>query len=350
MEVRVLEKTQLYPLLDKLIDEVEVIGVKQKKGKYVYEKLSKGSEFCPDFDVTVQPPKRFIFPPRESILKFSYKENVVVDACFDDKYQVLWEVHPYDIKSINLLDLMFKTTNKDEHYLRRRENTFIVGIDPKRASEKSFWAVMEADKIERGFDLMLTDIGEEYTVTVGTQRGQKMLDRYGIFTKATDAQVQERDKVKKNLKNLCSPERKLNFSLEALPYLLMKAYDADIWKEKAEKCFSCGSCNFVCPTCYCFDVQDKVSEDLKYGERYRVWDGCLLQNFAVVATGENFRKERYQRYRHRFYRKGLYIKREYGEFACVGCGRCAISCLSGIADPIEVYNEVFNYLKGAVIL
>jgi len=350
MEERILKKTQLSSLLDRVIDEVPVVGVKQKKGKYIYARLNQGEEFCPDFDVTVQSPKRFIFPPKETILDFSNGEGPTVNPRFESKYQVIWGVHPYDIKGINVLDLMFRDTNEDRHYLTRRENTVIVGIDPVRASEKSFWAAMKADKVNSGFDLMLTDIGEEYVVTVATRRGRDMLDKYGVSTTASHAQMQTRDKVKDKLKDLCHPERKLDFPLEALPYILMRADKAEVWEEKAEKCFSCGSCNLVCPTCYCFDVQDEVSTDFKRGERYRMWDGCLLKGFATVASGENFRKERYQRYRHRFYRKGLYIKKAYGEFACVGCGRCAIACLPDIADPIDVYNRVFNYLKGALVL
>lgn len=350
MEERVLEKEKLRSLLEKFINEAEVVGVCQRKGKYVYEKLESPDEFCPDFDVTCQSPKRYIFPPREDLLRFALGEKIAAEALFDDKFRVIWGVHPYDIKAINIVDLMFESTNKDKHYLQRRQNTFIVGIDPLRASEKSFWHIMEADKVDRGFDLMLTDIGEEYIITVGTERAKNFLDRFGVSERAGEAKIEKREKVRENLKYLCPQERKLNFSLEALPYLLMRASEAPLWKEKAEKCFSCGSCNLVCPTCYCFDVQDWVSEDLTEGKRYRLWDGCLLQDFAVVATGENFRKERYQRYRHRFYRKGLYIKKEYGVFACVGCGRCGISCLSEIADPVEVYNEVFNYVKGAVIL
>lgn len=345
MEARILKKTQLCSLLDRSIEENSVIGVKEKKGKYTYEKLTRGKEFCPDFDVTVQSPKRFIFPPRETILDFADGSTVLSIPRFDSSYRIIWGVHPYDIKAMNILDRMFQDTNEDKHYLTRRAHTFIVGIDPVSASEKSFWATMESDKVSSGFDLMLTDIGDEYVVTIGSPRAADMLGRYGVSAQANTVQVNARDEVKENLKNLCKPDRKLNFPLEILPYLLMRGDEAEVWKEKAEKCLSCGSCNLVCPTCYCFDVQDEVSMNLKQGERYRVWDGCLLEDFAVVATGENFREERYQRYRHRLYRKGLYIKKTYGELACVGCGRCASACLPDITDPVEIYNKVFDFLK-----
>jgi len=113
-----------------------------------------------------------------------------------------------------------------------------------------------------------------------------------------------------------------------------------VWAEKAKTCFSCGSCNIVCPTCYCFDVQDDVDWSLDCGTRCRTWDGCLLKDFAVVAGNHNFRKNTADRYRHRFYRKGKYIPDKIGEVSCVGCGRCGMVCIPKIADPLTVYNTL----------
>ncbi len=81
--------------------------------------------------------------------------------------------------------------------------------------------------------------------------------------------------------------------------------------------------------------------DLVHGERLRRWDGCLLHDFAKVATGENFRETRTSRYRHRFFRKGQYLfVRLLDDVACVGCGRCASFCLPDIADPVDVFNRL----------
>jgi NAD(P)H-flavin reductase len=96
----------------------------------------------------------------------------------------------------------------------------------------------------------------------------------------------------------------------------------------------------VCPTCFCFDVKDEVALNLKEGERLRFWDGCMLVDFAKVATGENFRHDRASRFRHRIFRKGKYVIERYGRVGCVGCGRCAIACLAGIASPLEAFNAI----------
>jgi formate hydrogenlyase subunit 6/NADH:ubiquinone oxidoreductase subunit I len=77
---------------------------------------------------------------------------------------------------------------------------------------------------------------------------------------------------------------------------------------------------------------------LKGGERYRRWDACMLGEFAKVASGENFREHKEQRFRHRMYRKGKYLLERYKFLGCVGCGRCGTACLAEIALPADTFN------------
>ena len=67
----------------------------------------------------------------------------------------------------------------------------------------------------------------------------------------------------------------------------------------------------VCPTCYCFNVQDNFNWDLKSGQRQRIWDGCLLDGFTKVAGEHEFRANRADRFRHRLYRKGKYVPERF---------------------------------------
>lgn len=59
-----------------------------------------------------------------------------------------------------------------------------------------------------------------------------------------------------------------------------------MWKEYDSRCINCGRCNFVCPTCTCFTMQDLYySENGKVGERRRVWASCMVDGFTDVAGG-----------------------------------------------------------------
>ena len=120
----------------------------------------------------------------------------------------------------------------------------------------------------------------------------------------------------------------------------------EIWEEMSKDCFSCGTCNIVCPTCYCFDVQDVWNLDQVTGCRSRTWDGCLLEDFAQVSLGgghtENFREHRHERYRHRVMRKTAYLNERLGGPACVGCGRCSVGCVPDIADPVKIVDRIME--------
>jgi len=41
-------------------------------------------------------------------------------------------------------------------------------------------------------------------------------------------------------------------------------------------------------------------------------------------------------------RKTTYLNDKIGGPACVGCGRCAISCLADIADPVQIVDAVMG--------
>jgi formate hydrogenlyase subunit 6/NADH:ubiquinone oxidoreductase subunit I len=198
---------------------------------------------------------------------------------------------------------------------------------------------MGAASVDSGFDLMLTDIGGHYVVESRSRRGEDLLSRYAQTRPATAEEIARRERVRADAAGRCR-QRGLTVAKEEIPLLLERYTDAWLWEEKSGKCLSCGTCNLVCPTCYCFDVWDELAIDLVQGKRLRRWDGCLLQDFAKVASGENFRETRTSRYQHRFLRKGCYLLPILDDVACVGCGRCASACLADIADPVDVFNRL----------
>ncbi len=45
--------------------------------------------------------------------------------------------------------------------------------------------------------------------------------------------------------------------IDQLAKILERGGLEDTWKEIAEKCYSCGSCNTTCPACFCFNMHDE---------------------------------------------------------------------------------------------
>ena len=99
MEELLLGKEALVPWLTELLASGrEVIGVKRHLQRYRFEKLEKPEEAVLDYDVTLQSPKKFIFPPREDLVSFSGGAASRPQA--DKAERVIFGVHPYDIHAI----------------------------------------------------------------------------------------------------------------------------------------------------------------------------------------------------------------------------------------------------------
>lgn len=329
----------LFPWVDALMKKQKVIGVQAKESQFVFEPLIEAKALRLDYDVTVLPIKKFFFPERETLLQYTKRGEY--QAELESEPFVLFGVHPYDVVALAQMDRVFSQGKPDPYYLAKRNQATIVACDVQTPSPHVFAASMNTATVHEGFDLLLTKIGEDYVAETKSDKGEALLQDLPGKDSATEVDLEQREAVwGENRKALA--RHKLNFDPSELPELLGKSYHSSLWERKSERCFSCGSCNLVCPTCYCFDVHDEVNWDLQSGKRVRSWDACLLKNFAEVAGGHNFREQKAERYRHRYYRKGKYMPEKYGQIACVGCGRCISACVPQIANPVEVYNELYE--------
>ena len=338
-----LSKSDLEQLIDGIIAEQKVYGIQQKGEKYNFAELNAAKDLTLDYDVSLQSPKKFFLPACESLLSFDGECKYKSD--FDTEKFVLVGVHPYDMIAVNQMDILFEQDNRDNHYFARRDNAVIIALDVVNPSKNVFATSMKTATVESGFDVILTDLGDGNFVAESiTDAGDELLAKAG-GSKPSDADLEKRKQIRHHNTDHLN-KHKLECKLSDLPKLLDKSYDHPVWKEMSEKCFRCGSCNLVCPTCYCFDVQDEVEWDLTAGKRNRSWDGCMLDGFTKVAGEHEFRKSRSHRFRHRLYRKAKYVPQKIGgQIACVGCGRCVDACLPNIANPINVYNELADELK-----
>lgn len=347
MEPKIITTEELTNFINGIIESgTETYGVVDKEpdgafGKFNYARLGRAENLRLDYDVTIHPPKTFFTPPREKLLNFKLKPEIKVSAVFETNKRVIVGVHPYDMIAINQMDEVWKDSNEDIHYFKRRKNTVIIGVDPQSASSWAFWCLMDAGKVDIGYDVWLTKLDDgKYFMEIATEAGDELVKKFAKATAATDADINRRDHIRTHTHDICNSDRKLKARPGEIPLLVKGKWDSPIWKEKAAKCYSCGSCNLVCPTCYCFDVKEDISLDLKDGSRSRVWDGCQLEDFAAVGSGENFREHRTDRFKHRFYRKTVYQYEKYNHLACVGCGRCSSVCLPNVADPVDIINSL----------
>jgi NAD(P)H-flavin reductase/NAD-dependent dihydropyrimidine dehydrogenase PreA subunit len=342
--MRIISKEDFAKFVNSLIKNksLNVIGVKSKGNKFAFGQLESASELRLDYDVTLLPPKKYFFPQRETLVTYNVANGFSAKDTADLKSTVIIGVHPYDIVALLHMDEVFRETKSDPYYFEKRKSSIIIGVNIQNMSKWCFAPQMGCATIEYGYDLMLTDLGNRYAINVGSQKGEELLEKYA--KNVTDALARDNQLVgQKKREILNMSQQKFDFESELIPELLSKSYGESVfWEKHSETCLACGSCVLVCPTCYCFDVRDNPDLSLEQGERIRTWDGCLLEDFAKIASGENFRPTRPTRYRHRYFKKGKYLFDRFGFVSCVGCGRCSSNCLPDIANPVSLFNDMYR--------
>ncbi len=342
MPYKVLDKQSYKSFVANLAAGEPVIAPVPKENRFALSRITKPDQLAdPEAYIpTLLPHKKRLFPAKENIVKFKLGTQPELTPQLEAAPLVFLEVRPCDINGIRQLDMFFLDDIKDEHYARRREAISVIGLDcSEHCDEHCFCESVGGLGVDKGYDLFFSDQGKYYIVSIGTQKGADLLEKYALPQEASEELIAAYKRVQ--AQKLSQFPRRLKGDLYSIPLLLTGSYDSPLWAELGKIDLACGACNVTCPTCSCFDVLDKMELDLVSGERLRRWDGCMLQDFALVASGENFRTERAQRVRHRIYRKFKYQMQKHGEPFCVGCGRCIRSCLVGI-NPYEILNRLFE--------
>ncbi len=330
-------------LLAKLTQQARVMAPQPREGRHQwsYAEVREPCEIDLSYITTTLPPKKFAFPPVEKLVEYRLAGKPIMEAVIEAEPLVIFGAHPCDIYALRALDIALCDNQPDPNYLARREKLQIVGVDCE-PDEYCFCGSMGTASVTEGYDLFLTPLASgEYLAETATEAGEAMLA--GLPSRAATAT--ELAEVRERLAEKIRKTSPVEAEAYKLPLLLTGVAESAVWEQQAERCYSCGTCNLVCPTCYCFDVIDRMELTLDRGAREREWDACMLESFAKVATGESFRETRDERLRHRFYRKYSYLFTKYGRPYCCGCGRCARQCLVHI-NPVEVLNALIAEAEG----
>lgn len=321
-----------------------------KKAYTVYLPVKKGDQrFYQEYeafndDVTigevraVEPLKSFFFRAREVVAE-GFKDDVPHSG---DKPLAIVGVKACDLKGFKVQDYVFQNQDCPEpFYNKAREENLIISADCTCAIDTCFCLVLGLKPHpQENFDLSLSEVKSGFVVESGSKKGEALISKnHSLFSDASNEEIEEKDKqrrkvisaVDKNIKNNEIP------SQESFEGIIEKNYDAAIWKDEAEACVECGACNVICPTCHCFLLYDQ--KDAKRMARLRIWDSCMIKDFARVAGGANPRERLWMRLRNRFEKKFDFFPKVADIYACTGCGRCISACPAKI-DIRKVLNKL----------
>jgi ferredoxin len=309
--------------------------------KLLYRLVDGSDEIAWGFERTDMSPKTWLFPATEPILIVEQGTETTIKQPPAPAPTVVFGVRPCDARGALAIDALFlDKVPGDGQYARHREATTLIGLACPQQWESCFCTVVGgAPNSTEGLDILLTELDSGsggaggssgavgYAVDVLSEKGEKL---------AADLQGEERDVV--------LPEPTLT---EGLPTLRASdewqaQFSEQYWQRVSERCLSCRTCTFVCPTCRCFDVRDEVvtrRPGEQIYERLRAWDACTSATYRRIAGGHNPRPTQEHRLRNRFYCKFMYYPEDFGPLGCVGCGRCIDACPVNI-DILEVISAV----------
>lgn len=219
-------------------------------------------------------------------------------------------------------DIYLRNGQEDYYYKRIRENAKFILIGCENSFENCFCVSMETNK------------NDEYNAYL-------KVNGDNVYVDAKDEELGKLFKVDETLDVKPDFVTENSVKVWILDNLSLDVMKSDMWKEYSARCIACGRCNFVCPTCTCFTMQDVFYTDNgKAGERRRVWASCHVDGYTNMAGGHSFRLDKGQRMRFKVLHKVYDYKKKWGYHMCVGCGRCDDICPEYIS-----FSNCVNKLK-----
>lgn len=281
---------------------------------------------------TQLPPKDILFPKTEKMYSYKMGKDAQVEEIVEKPNQVIFGIRPCDVRSIECMDKVFyEKTYVDSFYARKRENLTIIAMACESVQDTCFCDSMGLSPVQApGADVLMTNAGENLYIDAQTEKGQKVLEAIKDILSEENT-----ERITPNVE--CT--LKTNMTKE-LPAKLLSMFEDPIWDDANKACIGCGTCTYVCPTCYCFDIDSENYGD--EGTEFRCWDSCMFSEYTRMAGGHNPRPSKKERVRNRYLHKLSYFNDRYGMSLCVGCGRCVDKCPAhmDITDFINRVSEV----------
>ncbi len=327
MKVINIDQEQWAKGIGNLGSSYRLIGPVEEKGFHNFKILAPGQLPDTEFSNSRLSPKEVVFPQSEDMFVYTLDKSaedcdILKEAPKDYSPRVVLCIRPCDAKAVQLVKLNFDTHEyKDPYWLRLYENTAFVGLACDQPCSTCFCTSTGCGPYnEEGLDVLLKKEGSGFKAKILTDKGQDLMDAAGWADAGDDGESFQEARRAAEARIVSKVRTDRLKELETLGL-----HGADFWEDVSFACINCGTCTYLCPTCWCFDIQDEVHG--KHGKRMRNWDSCMFPIFTVHTTGHNPRGTKLQRVRQRFMHKLKYFVDKYDQgIMCVGCGRCVQQC------------------------
>jgi sulfhydrogenase subunit beta (sulfur reductase) len=324
METRLIKKDALAGIVKKMAADVLVYAPVRDGDNVLFKFLTAGDEPLTRYANTKNAPKNLFFPHTEAMMKYTRTERgrEFTGAADEAKEAVLFGARPCDARSFALLDLLFDQEKyKDPFYIDKRSKTTVITMNCVHPPYATCFCTSVAGNpfSTKGADVALTELADGYLAEFLTAKGEKLLKYFGD-AKAGGKETAAREAAAAQAEG----EIRSKIPAAAIKPILDANFEHPFWDTIHQRCLACGTCTFLCPTCHCFDISDEMKG--ADGVRIRNWDSCMFPMFTKETSGHNPRPSQKERWRQRTMHKFKYYVDMFGAIACVGCGRCVMSC------------------------
>jgi sulfhydrogenase subunit beta (sulfur reductase) len=329
MTAKTFTKEEWIKALERLREAYRIFVPVKEGDFHEFKVMEEGTK--PDFNYqnTRLSPKSVVYPQSERLLETTVdeshrEENIYSESSKEYPPQAIVGIRPCDAHGFQIVKVNFDNPEfRDPWWVERYEATTLVGLGCNEPCPTCFCTSVGGGPFnEKGLDVLLHDLGGIFVVKGITEKGGAFLEKLQGGRASEGSETEEAGK----LASSSSGKIMSKVPTDQLKNkVVTELFDAPFWEEVAFACINCGTCTYLCPTCWCFDIQDEVAG--RVSDRIRCWDSCMFPLFTLHGSGHNPRDKKFQRVRQRFMHKLKYYvdKYQYG-VQCSGCGRCVRYC------------------------
>ncbi len=350
-----LKSEVIIPYLEKLAADRNILVPVAEGGAVVFRPFRKESALVFERMPSVSP-KDATFPRTETLMTFNQSvvsqsteedqddaastEKTVLEVTenLPDEKSLVFGCRPCGARGKSIFSKVYETKDiTDPYFIARRDNTLFVTLACAAPETTCFCTSVGGGPADNtGSDVMLYPVAGGFVAEAITEAGNTLLQSDLLIS--GEDKADEVETVINNSLELLGNED--NYT-EAQEKLLELFGNEDFWEDMSAKCISCGTCTYLCPTCYCFNITDETEGNS--GKRVRTWDTCMDYLFTLEASGHNPRTSKANRLKNRVGHKFSYYPSLHEKLiACCGCGRCIKSCPAAV-DIREIVKSAQEY-------
>ena len=364
-KLRWLTREGLDRVLGRLARDSELIGPVDVEGETVFLPVTDPAQLSHDYVNSLIPPKELLLPTPERLFAYRVvRGRPVLDG--DDgepavRPRVIFGIRSCDVAGVAYLERYFsgevfgRPDLADGPFLARRAATTLVSVVCLRPGPTCMCVCCKGGPaLERGYDWQLTELEAGWLVEIEGPRGEALAARFPgeLGEPPAGAGDEKLRRVHETIEHYAEHSMHRVPTMAATRMVSAGQLEKQFWNIVGDRCFECGGCAYVCPTCWCFNVVDVAGmgeapfeerpggfwplapggamesrEDGQW-ERVRLRDCCNQAGFIRQAGGGYPRVTCGERCLTRFFHK---LSQQFHERmdapGCTGCGRCVQVCL-----------------------